>query len=657
MILNKVSIKNYRQYRDVELEFSKDPDKNFTIVKGNNGTGKTTLLNALSWCLYQEEIHQYSDKGMSICNNKTANLANIGDDIIVSVTLEFDDDGKFLEFSRSLKYKKTKDGLTRDIFGSEFKITYDIDGVRKSEIGNILIRDRKIPQQVEDYFFFDGARLGEYFQATSNRKIKSAVFELSQLNLLSSVGINLPKIINNYTTKQRQINPQIGQANKKIQNLNKKIDKDKEDILNLHELIENTDDELDKIREEQSKYNSKQIEKDIKRDKILNEEIENITRRLNEFKNKRKSLILNNLPYIYSYHAFKNFLTIGSSAPENKKSLPNIKLSLLKSLLDEGTCICGADLTKNDAHRKAIEELIENTNPMTDKSEEIASILVKVEGILDSFDGFIERIEELNNNIRELNQDFDSKTEERNVIGATLATNPVEEIRKLERRYKNLEDKKSEAVKSIERKKVNIEKNSDDLGHWRQQRSKEDNLATEVKEYQDKIDFCSEAEKVAKSAARVLTDDMKNKIQELTKEQFLKIQWKENEFQDIRITKEYDVFIKNKLGQEERPGDLSDGEKLCLGLCFMSAIHNISGFDLPIIMDTPLGNLDTDIRHNIAEFLPNFVGNKQTVLLVTGTEYTEDFSDTLKPHVGKEYIIDWNNSDEGKESKVVVVNG
>lgn len=657
MILNKVSIKNFRQYRDVELEFSKDPDKNFTIIKGNNGTGKTTLLNALSWCLYQEEIHQYSDKAMPICNNKSANLANIGDEIVVSVALEFDDDGKFLEFSRSLKYKKTEDDLKRDIFGSEFKITYDQNGERRSEIGNILIRDRKIPQQVEDYFFFDGARLGEYFQATSNRKIKSAVFELSQLNLLSSVGSNLPKIINNYTTKQKQINPQIGQANKKIQNLNKQIDKDKEDILSLHEQIENTDDELEKIRQEQSKYNSKQIEKDIKRDKILNKEITNITRRTNEFKNKRKSLILNNLPYIYSYHTFKNFLTIGSSSDENKNRHADIKLSFLKSLLDEGICICGADLTKDDAHRKAIEELIENTNPITDKSEEIASILVKVEGILDGFDGFIERIEELNNNISELNQDFDSKTEERNVIGANLASNPVEEIRKLEKDYKNLENQKTEAVKTIERKKIDIEKNSDKLSYWRQQRSNEDNLATEVQEYQDKIDFCSEAEKVAKSAVNVLTTDMKNKIQELTKEQFLKIQWKENEFQDIRITKDYDVFIKNKLGQEERPGDLSDGEKLCLGLCFMSAIHNISGFDLPIIMDTPLGNLDTDMRHNIAEFLPNFVGNKQTVLLVTGTEYTEDFSDTLHPSVGKEYVIDWSNSDEGKESKVVSVNG
>ena len=90
MILNKVSIKNYRQYRDVEIEFAKDPKKNFTIIKGNNGTGKTTLLNALTWCLYGSEIHSYGQyTSMSICNNKSINLADDDESIDVSVEIEF----------------------------------------------------------------------------------------------------------------------------------------------------------------------------------------------------------------------------------------------------------------------------------------------------------------------------------------------------------------------------------------------------------------------------------------------------------------------------------------------------------------------------------------------------------------------------------------
>ena len=105
MILNKVKIRNYRQYRNVDIDFAKDDNKNFTIIKGNNGTGKTTLLNSLSWCLYGSEIHDYGDDAaMSICNNKTANLAFVGDEIKVSVELEFIDDGNLLAFHRVQGY-------------------------------------------------------------------------------------------------------------------------------------------------------------------------------------------------------------------------------------------------------------------------------------------------------------------------------------------------------------------------------------------------------------------------------------------------------------------------------------------------------------------------------------------------------------------------
>lgn len=112
MILNKVSIRNYRQYRNVDIDFAHGNGKNFTIIKGNNGTGKTTLLNALSWCLYGSEIHDYKDdSSMDICNNKTEKLAIIGDEIKVSVELEFLDEGEILAFHRVKGFRKTGNGL------------------------------------------------------------------------------------------------------------------------------------------------------------------------------------------------------------------------------------------------------------------------------------------------------------------------------------------------------------------------------------------------------------------------------------------------------------------------------------------------------------------------------------------------------------------
>ena len=608
MILNKVSIKNYRQYRDVEFEFSKDPEKNFTIIKGNNGTGKTTLLNALSWCLYGKEIHDYGDdSSMSLCNNKAANLAEVGQTITVSVSMEFEDENDIIEFSRSINYTKTFDKLETDFFGSNFITTVTKDGKTDIYEHNTLLRDRKIPKKIENYFFFDGALLSEYFQDNTTKNIKDAVFELSQLNLVKNLSKNLPNVTKKYIFKQKQINPKLGQANDKIERYEKSIKNNEAKKIQLNQDIINAEREMKSLRNEMSRYNSEKVKADVKRDQELEKEIEDINKKLEKVESKRKSLILENYPYIKSYYSFINFLSYGDSARKKKFIPADFKLSF--------------------------------------------------QGVLKDIRGFKKEYYELNNQLVDLNKEFDKKSLERNEISANLLTNPINEINRLESEYKKAEQKLSTAQRSIGRIDEEIKSDEKNLGTWRQQKTKEDGLEIQSKEYENKIQFCKEAEKIAKFTFDSLSKQMRDKIQDLTKEKFLKIIWKEDEFVDIRINDFYQVFVKNKLGQEERPGDLSDGEKLSLGLCFMSALHNISGFDLPIIMDTPLGNLDVDMRHNIAKFLPGFVENKQTILLVTGTEYTEDFKNTIQPSVGKEYVIDWNNSKDGKESKVVAVNG
>ena len=56
--------------------------------------------------------------------------------------------------------------------------------------------------------------------------------------------------------------------------------------------------------------------------------------------------------------------------------LLNIKIT--KDLLDEGICICGADLKEDNEHKQHLEKLLKLTNPITDKSEEITVALANV---------------------------------------------------------------------------------------------------------------------------------------------------------------------------------------------------------------------------------------------------------------------------------------
>lgn len=666
MKLDKISIKNYRQYRDVEIEFDTNPSNNFTIIKGNNGTGKTTLLNAFTWCLYGKEIHSYSghDSGMSLCNNKSVTLAEPGEDIPVSVEIYFlDEKNRPYIFERSLNFYKNNDGELRQRGNkTTFKVTKPNGKDTTVKYDDEYTIKKLIPKSIQEYFFFDGARLGDYFQVTSNQSIKDAVFEISQLNIVESLSKNLRKVVDIYTSKQKKISPKIGDAQELINKYEKDIDDYKNDIKRLTSEISESESEIRFIDKQLLELNEVGVKKAIDEENKLVEELGRLDVKLNGKNSrgglylKRNKLIIQNYPLLLANQYFFNFLDLGEDSRKKGFIPPKYKKSFLKDLLDEGKCICGVDLKENPDHREAIVKLMEETNPITDSSERITSILTTVkESILRvKLKSIKSDLIDINKEIFDAEEKIENKTEELRNVRAITENNPIKEIEKLALIKKDLREIISKNDRKIGTLETQIRYAEKELRKAYQELKDQQKNEKEVLELTKKIEFTKKAKNDASDLYDSLSGEMKNEIEELTKDKFTKIQWKENEFVDIELTEDYDISIINKIGNIEKPGDLSDGEKLSLGLCFMSALHKISGFDLPIIMDTPLGNLDVDIRQNIAKFLPEFVEEKQIVLLVTGTEYTDDFRDILLEHIGNEYVIEWNNSDEGKESKVIL---
>lgn len=655
MILNRVKIRNFRQYVKVDIDFAKEDGKNFTIIQGRNGTGKTTFLNALSWCLYKEEIHSYKGaKGMSICNNKTKNLAVIGDEIEVRVELEFIDDDQLLSFNRVQGFVKTKDGLSHRSSLDKFEMkTQDGNDIKISENPNYTI-EKKIPKEIENYFFFDGGLLDKYFDNKKNNEIKSAVYGISQLNLLENAKNNLEYVKNKYISKQKQISPHLGEASQKINDISNRIQESEEKLERAKKDKKAAEEEVNFIYEELLNKNSQSVKNDARRSKQLDREINSLNKKISKKELNIKKYVLINYPYVLSYEYFNTFIKKGNESIDNGDIPPKIQRSYIQRLLDDGKCICGADLNEDESHRKALEELLEKTNPLSDKARELTSAVDQVESYLIKN---IKKYKSTTINSHQELKDLINKREkfisEKKEIDARLKLNPEEEIDRLLKRKDALEKTKTNLVSLIANLESSIERNKVSLGEWKKKLNKEESLNKDFNRYQKKIDICNKSIKALNTIYYSLKEEMREKIQDLTKENFLKISWKEGAFTDIVIHEDYRVGIINNLGEELPPFNLSQGEKLTLGLCFMSALHNISGFDLPIIMDTPLGILDPFMKQNIAKFLPEFNGGKQFVLLVTGSEYTDNFKDTLNRVVGKEYMIQWEVSDAGNESKVV----
>ena len=52
MIIKAIKLHNYRRFKSLELQLP----ENIIGVIGNNGTGKTTIVEAIGWCLYGNRI-------------------------------------------------------------------------------------------------------------------------------------------------------------------------------------------------------------------------------------------------------------------------------------------------------------------------------------------------------------------------------------------------------------------------------------------------------------------------------------------------------------------------------------------------------------------------------------------------------------------------
>lgn len=83
---------------------------------------------------------------------------------------------------------------------------------------------------------------------------------------------------------------------------------------------------------------------------------------------------------------------------------------------------------------------------------------------------------------------------------------------------------------------------------------------------------------------------------------------------------------------------LSKGERQIFILSLYWAIIELSGQDIPFIIDTPYARIDANHRREISEkFFPNI--SKQVVILSTDEEINEEYYEIIKPYIAKEYLL------------------
>ena len=120
---------------------------------------------------------------------------------------------------------------------------------------------------------------------------------------------------------------------------------------------------------------------------------------------------------------------------------------------------------------------------------------------------------------------------------------------------------------------------------------------------------------------------------------FNRIARKSEFVKDVQIDKKtFEVTVFDSKGEPISKEDLSSGEKQIFAISFLWALARTSGRPLPIIVDTPLGRLDSEHRLNLVEnYFPK--ASHQVILFSTDTEVDEKLYAVLEPYISHCYHL------------------
>lgn len=106
----------------------------------------------------------------------------------------------------------------------------------------------------------------------------------------------------------------------------------------------------------------------------------------------------------------------------------------------------------------------------------------------------------------------------------------------------------------------------------------------------------------------------------------------------------FQVTLFTRDGQQLPKSSLSAGEKQIYAIALLWALRDISGRPLPVIIDTPLGRLDSDHRNHIVEnYLP--FASHQVIVLSTDTEIDQTFFSALEPAISHSYHLHYDQEE------------
>ena len=638
MKFTKLVIENYKSFQfATEIRFPVGADgKSIFLIGGMNGAGKTSIMEAVSYCLYgtkPEVIYKN-------INRKEMSRGNTGVSFELVVEL---DDGSELIVKRSWSGGAINDAKAKDL---EERLVVVQDGKRVSVQNKQMWQDfirATIPPGITQFFFFDGEKIQE-IAADDHSEIRL------KKSLEAALGIQyitkLSEDVLYIKAEERKGFVQISDEDLEFKESELKREKSKvsRKIQERNEVKDELDAFKTQYQEAKQRFQVTFNTEPETRDSIREAEKARVqaANRLGQVENELKTLCEDVLPFAIAGRLFGDIRQQIDAERESAQ---------YEAIRDNAASLA-----------QKIVRVVEDPEPIYREklsAEKMAELEQRIFRLLQQGDSIQDSIKVLNLSDRDAARVL-QKIETLEDSDVFLIQPLLEEKQELVQQTRHLEATLQPGIASDSEKELfdqlqsEMESCSTQIGRKTEQlRLLEDEILTLEKRIREieldveklyekhhvskeKADFIEECDAIAQLLNQYTVRLRKNKVhllQEKTFEMYRMLSSKTGLIKDILIDdKSYEIKMIDRNGHEIRKSSLAAGEKEVFALSLLWGLAQTSQLKLPILIDTPLSRLDSTHRDNIIKhYFPN--AGEQVIILSTDTEIDQDYYRNLQPYL------------------------
>ena len=651
----ELEVQDYRQYKGTQsIDLETNSEQHINVIEGQNGSGKSNVLNAITLCFYGEETHTESndDEGLEsdpFINKKRLQGLEPGESVQGYIEIILGKEKPEYAFRRTFSTVRKEDTVEGDREEAQYN----------SSIGELRLRQRFggndwrpnpnpenilreiLPTHVHEYFLFDGEQLDEFFQSGYTDHVRAAVLDVSHIELLNSAVDHLGKVQRDFESESAELGGDIQELQERKEDASQELERLIERRDGIEEEIETAEGKIDDIYEELAGSADDDVREMQERRVYLETRLDEQDEEVVDAKEVVGTSLAKAGGVAFNADALSYAISELEDYEASENGVPGLTEELLIEIQSRETCICGTELNECDSARDHIGDLLddrtENSRDAIEGRLRMERSFRDGESLVGDLLGDLEELENVRTSIEENETELSrisAQLEDEDIIDNERAQELESRRRDVQGRISKMEREVGELEGKIQQQEEIVEERRVE---WKQAMREQDEHDLLVRQ----SEFIDEASDKLSEIKTEILEQVRTDTEDRLEQYYNDLIWKEERY-TVDLTEEYEVRLYGPDGRKNL-GSLSAGERQVLALSFMAALSKISGFSAPVVIDTPLGRISSEPKQLIAQNVPEYLDDTQVTFLMTDVEYSEDVRAYISDEVANEYHLDYQN--------------